>query len=89
MGADVWQGMRLMSPGVPPPGGSGEQGTGRVLVMDISGQQQGIWQGAVRNTEQNARIGHVIKGTEREKYSPFERGQPDVKCSQQVKEEVM
>lgn len=38
-------------------------------------------------TEQNAGIGHVIKGTEREKNSPFERSQPDVKCSQQVKEE--
>ena len=83
MGADVWQGTRLMSPGAPLPGGSGEQGTGRVLVMDISGQQQGIWQ----ETEQNAGIGHVIKGTEREKNSPFERSQPDVKCSQQVKEE--
>ena len=47
-------------------GGAGEQGTGRVLVMDISGQQQGIWQRAVRNTEQNAGMGHVIKA-QREK----------------------
>ena len=88
MGADVWQGTRLMSPGVPLPRGSGEQGTGRVLVLDISGPEQGIWQGALRNTEQSAGIGHILKGTERKKNkSPFERGQADVKCSQQVKEE--
>ena len=67
MGADVWQGTRLMSPGIPLPRGSGEQGTGRVLVLDISGPEQGIWQGALRNTEQSAGIGHILKGTEREK----------------------
>ena len=71
MGADVWQGTRLMSPGIPLPRGSGEQGTGRVLVLDISGPEQGIWQGALRNTEQSAGIGHILKGTERKKKITF------------------
>lgn len=67
VGAEGWQGTSLKGPGLPLLGGLGEQGTGRVLVTNnISGQQQGVRGGAIRNTEQNTGIGHVVKGTERE-----------------------
>lgn len=45
----------------------GAQGTGRITVSkNNSGQQQGVRELAVRNTEHNTGKGQVVKGTEKE-----------------------